>query len=384
MKSKRSGKKCFFLLVLVVFVCSFKCTETKAAFWGGEDYFGWHSEMPSASMAWQEPEYVQVERGQSFYVGDFVCYNKLIETKEGDDEWGPEYVYKYYTASMLNAKYKSSNKSVATVNAKGYFRARKKGETTISVSYNRQTIKMTFRVVGKGKLTKGTTVKSRARAITQNPLKVPKRITEGNGIELSRKNFDYQQDVSDDTFDGYISKMGFYGDYSNGVSNKLVAPQAARYYTLDCMLDQYALKYNPEDLKSKEPFKVKKIQVDAQRDKVIITLEKPVTKRQYIALAARGYYHAGSNPWAECYGVYDKTSKKYYSQVSGEVRLGSDKIVMEVEDMVPAPPSAPYDLQIVDVDVKEGHLYQIGKKTEWTKGKKVRAKNYSYSIYEED
>ena len=65
--------------------------------------------------------------------------------------------------------------------------------------------------------------------------------------------------------------------------------------------------------------------------------------------------------------------------MSGDVELGSDTIVMEVRGSEWRDGA----IWFYDADLIEGHKYQIGKKADWTKGKKVVAKDYPYSIYEE-
>ena len=74
----------------------------------------------------QEYKYIEIEKGATFYIGDYVSIMDGLDM--GD------------ASSFSKVKYSSGNKNVIAVNSKGLLKAKKTGSATIKIKYKGKAI----------------------------------------------------------------------------------------------------------------------------------------------------------------------------------------------------------------------------------------------------
>lgn len=306
---------------------------------------------------------VQVEKGQQFYVGDYVyIYN--------DNESG--------TASMMKAaSYSSGTTSVATVNDKGYFTAQNTGITTVTVKYKGETTSCNFEVVPAGSFESSGAVsaaKSRVSALANS---IPSTITTKNGFTLLKMVKDYEGATANNGSVGGVSQGGFLlikegssNYYSE--SQQLVVPQAGRYRTLCAMLDDFASKNSPTSTRSAKMMKI--ASVSANTRTVTVKLKKKIDLSQVLAGQINVRYskdlkNTGKSKAQIWVNLYDaKTNSMLY----GAAVIQKGKNIMKI-----TPKKYIYKNGVskyAKTKLKKGKTYRLETQTSWTKGKTVKVK----------
>lgn len=87
-------------------------------------------------------------KADNFYVGDLVYCEAYTYDNNGNYVSYKDYGY---LSTNSGVKYKSSKTSVASVDSKGLLKIKKAGKTTITVTFNKQTIKFDINVLSKTK-----------------------------------------------------------------------------------------------------------------------------------------------------------------------------------------------------------------------------------------
>lgn len=305
---------------------------------------------------------VQVEKGQTFYVGDYA----YIYT---DSESG--------TASMMKAvSYSSSVTSVAAVNDKGYFTAQNTGTTTITVTYKGNKTSCNFEVVPAGSFESSgavTAAKSRASELAKS---IPSQISTKNGFTLLKKVKDYAKATANNGSVGGVSEGGFLltktGTDYYSESQQLVVPQAGRYRTLCGMLDDYASKNSPTSTRSAKVMKI--VSVSANTRTVTVKLKKKIDLSQVLAGQINSRYskdlkNTGKSKAQIWVNLYDsKTNSTLY----GAAVIQKGKNTMKI-----TPKKYVYKNGVdkyVKTKLKKGKTYRLETQTSWTKGKTVKVK----------
>lgn len=324
----------------------------------------------SVSMYWSVAGYgkqtIQVEKGQKFYVGDYVgIYVDGVSN----------------TASMVKASYSSSKKSVATVNSKGYFTAKSKGTTTISVKYKGTKTTCKFQVVPAGSFKSSkavSTVKSKASALAKS---IPSKVTTKNGFDLLKKFRDYNaagMKVSSEinSNNGFLRKKvpTTYG-YSYEDTPKLAVPQAGRYMTLGSMLSAYNSKNGPTSTRSAKVMKIASVSADTSA--ITVKLKKSIGTEQILSAQIGSRYdtrleNKGKTKAQFQMNLQNTKTNEWISAVA-TIQKGSKtlKIVPKKKELVQEGTS--YVAKYVNTKLEKG-TYRLGSKTDWTKGKTVTVK----------
>lgn len=317
---------------------------------------------------------LQVEAEQGFYVGDYATYYK----SNG----------KYATRtslSLVKAKYKSSDKTVATVDSKGYMKTLKPGKTTITITYKGKKLTKEFEVVKKGTFATSDAITALKSAAAELPKKLSATVNNKRGFVLLKSQKTYLDAV--EKYEEAIDKKGFLIEkvtYASGYSytsttNKLAVPQAGRYLVLKNILDSYAQKNNPTSTRSSKVLKIASASASAKKNQITLKFNKKVTNEQ--VLAAKIFYENAYNkneslkelPDKQAYiqisGIEDTKTHKYYSGVM-TIRQGSKEATIQL-----------YESKYVDgkntykrIKVKKNTTYKLGYAEDWMKGKKVKAK----------
>lgn len=315
-------------------------------------------------------ETVQVEEGKAFYVGDYVSTYKTGK------------VYTYYTASMLKASYKSSNTTVATVDANGYMKTLKPGTTTITVSFKGKKTTKEFTVVKKGSFGTVAEVTELAKAAKKLPSKMPSSITTKNGKKYVDMMSDYvkvEQKVSNQVNSNGMLKeevtIGTYTYYSS--TNKLAVPEAGRREPLYKLLSIYENKNSPTSTRSAKVLKLSSATASVKKNTITLKLKKKVTKEQILAakiyeeVYCRDALNASKLADNQAYVRVSVINKKQTYEGVAKITLGKKTATMQIYTSKYENGKATY----TKAKLKKNQTYTLGYgANEWTKGKKVKAK----------
>lgn len=314
----------------------------------------------SMSWIWQfsntKNEPMQVEKGQKFYVGDYA--DVYVSS---DDDYG------YLIASMVNATYTSSNKSVATVNKDGYMTAKKTGTTTITIKYKGKKLSAKFKIVPAGTFGNEDAIaglKSAADKVAKN---VVSKVTTKNGFSLCKVKADYEAYVSDvsDVLDSkgmlkedikstYTVGGKTYTSTYKGVKNKLAVPQAGRYQYLSSLLFAYGWEHSPTSTVPSKMMKIKSI--SATKNTITVKIKKKLTAEQILgARAYDSYMNKEVKDKKTAYSseaIYD-TKNMHIGYVKVQMKKGSNTLKLTPQN----------------VKLTKGKKYRLGSKYSWGKGK---------------
>lgn len=316
----------------------------------------------SAFMSWNVAGYgskkIMVEKGQQFYVGDYVNLYTY-----GKTSW-------YGTASLRNVSYSSSSASVASVNKKGFFTAKKTGSTKITVKYQGQKASCEFQVVAAGSLSGSDAASELSSSVSA--MTVPSKVSAKNGFELRKQILACDAVVNEHMND--ISYRGFLKEKSSGSSyymetEKLAVPQAGRYMTLDALLNNYATQNSPTSTRSAKVMKIASASANSRA--VTVKLKKSIDTVQILAAQLQektinAKVTGKSQAYIRVYMYNTKTYKTYYGL--GLIRKGSR--VMKI-----TPQKYVYQNggSYVNTKLPKG-TYRLENKSYWTKGKTVTVK----------
>lgn len=304
---------------------------------------------------------IQVEKGQKFNIGDYV------RISDGNS---------YKCASMLkNVSYKSSKKSVATVDSKGNFNAKKTGTTTITVKYKGQKITYKFKVVKAGTFGNTKAIRNLKNASKKVASGMPGKITVSNGYKYLQKKETYYKSAGKYSLEinsaGFLIepvKQGNYTDYTSGC--KLAVPQAGRINYLEQLLYQYSSKNSPTSTRSSKGMKI--ASVSASTSQITIKVKNKVTADHILAanIEHSSFNEKVSKNTAKIYVyVYDQTAKQSYTGV-GTITKGSKTVKVKIGEFSYNDGKTKFSAK----KLKKGHTYVLGYEVMWGYGKKVRVK----------
>lgn len=342
------------VLPSIISVLPMTSLETSAA---QELYVSWFYDISK-----QENNPIQIEKGVKFYVGDYAYI------ADGNT---------IGTASLFaKAKYTSSNKSVATINAKGLLTAKKTGTTTIKIKYKGKTISAKFKVVKKGSLTGSGAVKGLQKAVNKVKASMPSKVTNSNALKYIKIKNNYI--ISAGNYSTEITSSGFLmeevkdGNYSYTTSScKLAVPDAGRYNTFDYLLYRYGSKNSPTSTRSSKMMKI--ASVSANTKQITVKIKKAVTVDQILAANIENWSHnrtPNKKSSVVYVSVYDKTAQESYIGLA-TITKGSTvvKIKLTKSEWVDNVWTT------TDQKLKKGHTYMIGAKNiSWGNGKTVKVK----------
>ncbi|MBO5372583.1 MAG: Ig-like domain-containing protein [Lachnospiraceae bacterium] len=311
---------------------------------------------------------IEVEQGEKFYIGDYVN----VSTP------------KIYTvASLVNASYSSSKKSVATVDKNGLLEAVSTGTTKITVKYKGKKLTTKLKVVKDGKFGNEEMIADVKGQLALLEQAIPKKVTLENGFECLQMIEGYKKYIDEKEY--YLEYNGILEErekisgsnwYTYKAKNKLAVPQAGRYYYLEALLGKYSGKNSPVATRSSKVLKVKS--VSAKPSMVTIKLKKKVDASQI--LAARIIY---DNDWLKMYNNMPELTgdtKAYisvglYSTNGGASYFGIAELTKgsKVAKLYPMKYSSK-KYKYVKAKLKKGATYNVGGDYSWTKGKKVKVK----------
>lgn len=343
------------VLPSIVSVLPMTATEVSAAS-GDIIYVNWNYQW-----GYQNSDVVQVEKGQKFYVGDYVTISEYAKSGKFKS---------YKVASLLKATYTSSKKSVATVDKKGYLTTKGTGTTTITVKYKGKKVSRKLKVVPTGDFGYGDDLAAIQKKAEELATKIPKKVTAKNGFSIIKLKTDYEEFLQNSENSVYgINANGMILNYAvSGTTRELVVPQASRYNVIDRMLGEYASKNSPTSTRSSKVLKIKS--ASAKTNQITIKLKNKVSAEQL--LAAKCSYTSwgqpkGSNK-AYIYVYFHDSAQKTYYYGKGELVKGSK--VIKVTPYKYSSKTYKY----VRTKLKKGKTYVLGSKTDWTKGKSVKVK----------
>lgn len=342
------------VLPSIVSVLPMTATEVSAA--SGDIYVNWDYQW-----GYQNSDVVQVEKGQKFYVGDYVTISEYAKSGK---------FISSKVASLLKATYTSSKKSVATVDKKGYLTTKGTGTTTITVKYKGKKVSRKLKVVPTGDFGYGDDLAAIQKKAEELATKIPKKVTAKNGFSIIKLKTDYEEFLQNSENSAYgINTNGMILNYAvSGTTRELVVPQASRYNVINRMLGEYASKNSPTSTRSSKVLKIKS--ASAKTNQITIKLKNKVSAEQL--LAAKCSYTLwgqpkGSNK-AYIYVYFHDSAQKTYYYGKGELVKGSK--VIKVTPYKYSSKTYKY----VRTKLKKGKTYVLGSKTDWTKGKSVKVK----------
>lgn len=343
------------ILPAIAAVLPIASTEVQAA----DIYVNWN-------LAGYGEKPVQVEKGQTFYVGDYVnIYANGISS----------------TASMVKASYSSNKKTVATVNGKGLFTAKKTGTATITIKYKGKKISCKFEVVPAGKFKSSEKISTAAARASELAESIPSKITTKNGFDLLKKVKDYANAMPvSGGGDGDVSRSGFIytkagtsgGTAYYSESQQLAVPQAGRYWTLCGMLDAFASKNGPTSTRSAKVMKIKSVTATASA--ITVKLKKKIDLAQILSAQINERYNTSLKNDGQSkaqLGVY-LYDPKTYNPLFGAAVIQKGSNTMKI-----TPKKNVYkngESKLVTTKLKKGKTYRLENWTSWTKGKTVKVK----------
>lgn len=144
----------------------------------------------------------------------------------------------FVASNMSKVRYKSSKKSVATVNKKtGVVKTKKKGTTTITATYKGKSYKCTLKVLKKGKLKSTTTYKNLNKSADALAKYYGKKITTKNFESIAAKAYEYNSYSINKLYSGYVKTKKV---------NRLAAPSVIR--ADEMVMEAYSYAYGIEPL----------------------------------------------------------------------------------------------------------------------------------------
>lgn len=347
---KRSARTALFLAMVLFLTAVFTIPAPMAA--------------EAMQMKWHDGEKetsISVEAGSQFYIGDFVSiYTDTVSA----------------TASLVKASYMITDRKVATVNGKGYLKAKKAGMADVSVTYQGKTLVCHLTVEKKGTFEKSeavTSLKDAAKALAKG---MPKKLTAAKGNAFRKKRDAYMSAYGGASarklsYDGFLyqTERASKQTMASKRSEKLAVPQAGRYLTAEALLRQFVLTNNPASLKSKKTLRIASASAGGKSGKLTIKFAKKLDADQIFAAQLAYPKLNGENSGKKkadiTMTVYDESAGKYY-QGRLTISKGSRQAAVQLMEAG----NGGYQ----KAELRKGHVYMLGSELSWAKGFKVTAK----------
>lgn len=318
----------------------------------------------AASVRWYNGEMetnISVEAGAKFYIGDFVRILSNGTTT---------------TASLMGASYTSQNSKIASINGKGYLKAKKTGTADITVSCQGKTLVCHLTVEKKGTFVQSEAVKELKAAAKKLAKGMPKRLTAAKGSNLKKKRDEYLISYGMNSahllaYDGFLyqNERPAPDTVDDSRSEKLAVPEAGRYLTAEALLREFMLANNPVSTDSRKTMRISSVSVNKKKTKFTVTLAGKLSAEQILAAQLAFPKENGSSMGKTkaniMLSIYDETAQKHYT---GRILLKKGSRRLEVEPM-----NYVYG-GYKSIELIKGHVYWLGSKMNWANGTKVTVK----------
>lgn len=350
---RKSSAGIAFVLAFTMFISIFIITPAPV---NAAVRMQWYNNEPETS--------VSVESGSKFYLGDFVS---IIGENTAT------------TASLVKASYRVENTKVATINKKGYLKAKKQGTTDVTVSYQGQSLICHLTVAAKNSFEKSEAVLELRAAAKKIVKGMPKKLNAAKAYTLRAKRDAYM-----DIYETYsVTKLAYDGflyekerppvyhlveeDYKR--CEKLAVPEAGRYLTLSALLRQFYLDNNPMSITSGKTMRIATATASTKKDTFNIKLTKKLSTEQILASQMAYPYLNGSESGKTKSNIrmtiYDETDRIYYTGALS-LKKGSKQLIVK--------PMLYVGGKYEDVEIETGHVYVLESVMTWANGTKVTAK----------
>ncbi|MGN0140617.1 MAG: Ig-like domain-containing protein [Roseburia sp.] len=270
---------------------------------------------------------VQVYKGaQNLYAGDFITAYVSSPYKE----YG-------YLSMNSGVTYKSSDKSVATIDSKtGKITTKKNGTTTITVTFKGASGKFKLRVVSKNSIKKAigsyylsslSERESCAKAFLDTTGNIT-GITSANRYKVltAYTSYDYK----------YYNGISSSYDSSSGKSIYYIyCPGESHAYAICTLLSNYAYTRSPFTTSSSKCFRVNSISGKGNSNKITVTLKDKVTEDQIFGGNYLLHFDSEikkSNKYSFPITV-ENTKNKYKYYAVATVTKGSNKMTIETRSL---------------------------------------------------
>lgn len=305
---------------------------------------------------------IMVEQNQTFNIGDFAHVDDRGDIGSG--------------SNFKAVSYSSSNKSVASVNSKGFVKTKKTGKTTLTLRYKGAKHRFKIKVVKAGRFGNSEAIQAAREASRILQANMPTKVTTANGYKCLQIIEEYEDKVdkyADEiiTWDGFLmGEAKDIGELAYASSYKLAVPQMARWGYLINMFGQYADKYSPTSAKCTKKLKIASI--SANTEEITVRLKNAPTKAHILATNfSDRFYNESINEKTVKFSVrvYDEVAKKdciaraTMTKGSKIIKIRIGKYVYQDGDYV-----------YTDKKLKKGHKYTLGDDDCWPYGKSVRVK----------
>lgn len=304
---------------------------------------------------------ISVEAGAKFYIGDFVSiFGENVSS----------------TASLVKSSYRSQDGKVASVNNKGYLKAKKVGTTDITVGCQGKTLVCHLTVEKKKTFERTNAVEELTAAAKKLAKGLPKKLTAAKGYNLRKKRDAYlitygHMSARALAYDGFLYEKERTSPSTMNAkrSEKLAVPEAGRYLTAEALLRQFLLTNNPVSIKSSKTMRIASATANAKSGKIVIKLAEKLKAEQIFA-AQLAFPRLNANDKSRKQAditmtIYDETAGKYYR---GNVKLKQGGRQFTVQPME-------YGYGgYKNVELVKDHSYMLESGMSWANGTKVIAK----------
>ena|GEM_PF-5844757 len=272
---------------------------------------------------------LQVEAGNSFYIGDLVSAGIKYSN-------GQEFAR---CVTGLDATYKTSDASVAAVSKTGYVTPKATGTAKITVKYMKKSLPVKVKVVKKGSFKRLAKVNKNDKKLAKitksfkgvfnekNAAKMIKTVKKGKAIVEPYYFKDYNAArISMESGFGADSV----GDGYYNANNKLIYTGCLHFTAMDNILsNEIYMKYNPFYRHTANPVTIKSIAATKDSSKATITLSREITALEYQMLTYAAELKMSNKPYVGTYIVADDMPK-YLTWIQGEIKKNSDTIEVEL------------------------------------------------------
>ena len=307
---------------------------------------------------------ISVEAGSSFYIGDFVILYKGSSSS---------------TVSLLKGSYRSSSAKTASVNGKGYLKAKKAGTADITVRCQGMTTVCHLTVEKKGTfdLKKDTAVQNLNKAAGTLAKGLPKKLNANSAYNLAKKTASYESayeslSMKKLSYEGFLFEQERPAPNTGaeyGRSEKLAVPQAGRYLTAQSLLGQFKKSNDPTAAGKKKSLKIASAAAKAGKNSITVKLKKgpdvaQILAAQLVEPVFNSSVLSKSSAILEV-SIFDTTDEAYY-RGHATLKRGSKTLTLNVLDKSSKAGKA--------IELQKGHTYLIGSSLNWANAYRVKAK----------
>jgi len=282
-----------------------------------------------------EEEVVIYKGMKDLYIGDFFSADKYENPYTSDEK----HTHYQNLTDVKGVTYKSSKKSVATVNSKGLITTKKTGTTTITAKFKGQTAKLKLKVIEKKTFDKNlansgwnvnpTAIEKAAKTFLKKTGNNP-TIKSSNRYKLLNAIKNYPCADSYVQVDSYDSKTDTYKmDYY------IFGPKARRAEEVWCKIAGYCMQRDPFDTRTlPNCFRISSISGKGKSNKITVTLAEKVTEDQIFgAQYAYSWSSTVKKATKHTFPIVVRntsTDERYYAIAS--IKKGSNKMTITMKN----------------------------------------------------